>query len=32
MNSTISLHKFEKIQEEAELERAGLIFSHRFRT
>ena len=32
MNDTISLHKFEKIQEEGELERAGLIFTCYFGT
>ena len=32
MNSTKSLRKFEKIQEEGELERAGLIFSCYFET
>ena len=32
MNSTISVCKFEKIQEEGELDRVGLIFSCYFGT
>ena len=32
MNSTISVRKFEKILEEGDLERAGLIFSCYFGT